>query len=216
MIRISEVIKEIVAENPVLQLGLHEGLFNLTQLAQYIKPMIEVRAKKELSTSAIVMTLSRMQREIKDQHIDRTRFRIENIVVNSRLMTCTYTKTPEAQSAMQKLHEEIQKQGGYMTLSEGTSQITLITDDANEEKMLEIMPGKPLFTRRNVASIGVIFHKDYLSFPGMLYILLQQIALQNINVIEIASTFTEFVIYIDEGDTKIAFDTLYGLFQSHE
>ncbi len=42
--------------------------------------------------------------------------------------------------------------------------------------------------------------------------LLQRVALQNVNLIEISSTYTEIVFYVAEKDTRIVFDTLFHSF----
>jgi aspartokinase len=41
---------------------------------------------------------------------------------------------------------------------------------------------------------------------------LQQVAVQGINVVEIASTATELILYLDQKDVRLAFDTLYQRF----
>ena len=46
----------------------------------------------------------------------------------------------------------------------------------------------------------------------MLYMLLQRVALQNVNLIEITSTYTEIVFYIDQRDTQTVFDTFFESF----
>ncbi|MEZ5590063.1 MAG: hypothetical protein R3F53_04905 [Gammaproteobacteria bacterium] len=45
----------------------------------------------------------------------------------------------------------------------------------------------------------------------MLYTLLQRVALQNVNLIEISSTYTEIVFFIAE-KIRIVFDTLFQSF----
>ncbi|MCB1808441.1 MAG: hypothetical protein KDJ99_25805, partial [Candidatus Competibacteraceae bacterium] len=62
------------------------------------------------------------------------------------------------------------------------------------------------------ASVGVQFGTHYADVPGMLYTLLQRVALQNVNLIEISSTYTEIVFFIAEEDTRIVFDTLFQSF----
>ncbi|MCP4606727.1 MAG: hypothetical protein GY847_40500, partial [Proteobacteria bacterium] len=42
--------------------------------------------------------------------------------------------------------------------------------------------------------------------------LIQQVALQNINVIEVASTATEFNVYVRSKDVRLAFDSIYQRF----
>ena len=64
----------------------------------------------------------------------------------------------------------------------------------------------------HVSAVTVQFAKSYVDVPGMLYMLLQRVTLQNINLIEIASTYTEIMMFIDEADTRTIFDTLFQSF----
>ena len=60
----------------------------------------------------------------------------------------------------------------------------------------------PLYRHDRLSSIGVEFNRRYADIPGMLYMLIQRVALQNINLIEIASTYTEIMFFVDEADTR--------------
>jgi aspartokinase len=56
------------------------------------------------------------------------------------------------------------------------------------------------------------FSERYLSVKGVLHQLLEQVALQNINVLEVASTATEFYIYVEEQDVEVAFAAIFRRF----
>jgi len=60
--------------------------------------------------------------------------------------------------------------------------------------------------------VGVAFDERYLKVKGILFQLMEEIALQNINVIEIASTATEFSIFLREEDVQLAFDAIFNRF----
>ena len=62
MIKISDALKEIVKSNNFLDYGLSHGILNITQTADWIKPLVEVRTKKNVSKSALIMALSRIMR----------------------------------------------------------------------------------------------------------------------------------------------------------
>ncbi len=47
----------------------------------------------------------------------------------------------------------------------------------------------------------------------MLYRILQALALQGVNLAEVASTTTEFHAYLAEDDVMLALDSLYGAFR---
>ncbi len=71
---------------------------------------------------------------------------------------------------------------------------------------------KPLYDHDHIASVAVQFGASYTDVPGMLYMLLQCVALQNVNLIEIASTYTEIIFFVDEADTQTIFDAFYRNF----
>jgi hypothetical protein len=47
----------------------------------------------------------------------------------------------------------------------------------------------------------------------VLYRILQALALQGVNLAEVASTTTEFHVYLAEDDVMLALDSLYGAFR---
>ena len=71
---------------------------------------------------------------------------------------------------------------------------------------------RPLFRHDHLAAIGVRFDPRYARIPGMLYMLPQRVALQNVTLIEITSTFTEIHLFIAEDDTRAIFDLLFQSF----
>jgi hypothetical protein len=65
---------------------------------------------------------------------------------------------------------------------------------------------------QNIASVGVKFHEKFIEVPGLLYMILQVVTMQHINIVELASTATEFIIYIDQKDIYLAFDAILSKF----
>lgn len=213
MIRTGDIVRSIASENPLLVFGLRQRLFNLSSLAAYLKPQVEVRAKRSISLSAILMSLSRYQRQIKHTTPQRDAFCVDRIDIQRGLVTYTYPKSDEVQQAVRKLGSNAPEKTKRMSMTEGTTQIMLIVDESSVSFVEQSLPKPFLYRHRNICAIGLSFDKRYVEFPGMLYIVLQQVSLQNINVVEMSSTYTELVLYIDEHDSKLAFETLYSLFQ---
>ncbi len=212
MIKISDAIKEIISENSFLEFGICNKLLNLTQLAKFIKPLLEVKTKKEIQTSAIVMNLSRLQKKYSEEiNVDEDLFQIDNISVFSNLVTLTFTKTPETHKQINKAYEKIFSKG-YCSFSESMGEITIIFEQNFYSKIISIISEKPKYENQNVSAIGVKFSEELFHNIGLLNILMQKLTLQGINLIEITSTFTEFIFYIEEKDLSKAFDTLHHCF----
>ena len=213
MRRVSDAINSIIAGNALLQMGLSHRLFNLTQLAKHIQPQVEAWTKKELQSSAILMQLSRLQRKFEDQGpFDDLEIYIDNLIIRSELVTLTYLKTKEIHRSINSLHNKIETKGGYLTLSQGINEVTLIFEKEHLELARSFIAQKPIYRHENIASIGVKLTKRYLETPGFFYLMFQQLYFQNINIIEIASTATELIFYVEQDDVRLAFDTLYNRF----
>lgn len=212
MIRISEALRDTIKGNPFLEFGVHYGLFNLTQLARYLQPMIEARAKKDVQVSAITMNLSRLQQDLRATTPAPERFEIENVTIHSGLSTVSYARSPEVHAGLHHVYDRIHRANGFCCLSQGLHEITAIVESHFRPWLAKRIRQKPVYSHDNLASVGVQFDDRYAEIPGMLYMLLQRVTLQNVNLIEIISTYTEIVFYVDERDTQTVFDTLFQSF----
>ncbi|MBU1992900.1 MAG: hypothetical protein ABH856_01110 [Patescibacteria group bacterium] len=213
MIKISDAIRRIIEKNPILKFGVSYGLFNLTQLAKFIIPQVEARTKKEVRPAAITMSLSRIQREMKKTSPKPDDIRLEHITVHSNLCTLTYFKSAQIHEQLNQLYDKIQKEKGYMTITESGNEITIIIKTEAHKAARKLIKEEPKNERKNITAIGIQFPQKYNETPGLLSLIIQQLTLQYINIVEIASTYTELFIYVDQKDTRLAFDTLLRSFQ---
>jgi pyridoxine 5'-phosphate synthase PdxJ len=61
----SEALEQVIAGNPFLQFGLAHRLYNLSELAKIVQPIVEVRIGKTVQRTALVTGLSRLQKRFK-------------------------------------------------------------------------------------------------------------------------------------------------------
>lgn len=213
MLKISDAVRAIIFNNNFLNFGIHYRLLNLSQVARFIAPLVADRTKKEVSDSAVLMSLSRIQQSIKDQQIEKPQYFLDRVSINGNLCSLTLPKTQTAHAALGKVFAHIQKQGGFFTMTEGMSEITVIlSNDYTEEALKALDKDKPHRTHRPIASVTAKFSPQYLETPGLLYRILHQVTMQNINLIEVASTATEFSVFLKEEDVELAFDSIYNAF----
>lgn len=217
MVKISDAVRAVVDGSPMLQAGLHHRLLNLSQVARFIQPLVEARTHKPATPSAILMGLSRLQRAMEAaptdvDSSDADPFYIDRIGVHTGLCAMTLTKTAEAHRELFGLVGHVQEEGGYLTITEGNTEITALLEARHLPLAGDALTSAPKGVQHHLAGLGVQFHEPYTRKPGLLYRLLQQISLQRINVVEVASTMTEFNIYLHEDDLMLAFDSVYGRF----
>ncbi len=214
MKKISDALREIINSNQFLTYGMQNKLINLTQLAKHLKSTVEVRTKKDLkSSTALLMALSRMQNEYGKKVKKLVKFKVKNVTAYSNLSIYTFSRNAQLLSQLGKLYAAIEHRHCYITLGQGTDEVTLIVNDAGVEELKKHLKDKPKHHSGKISALSVKFDEEYYNDAGILYYLIQQVTLQGINIKEITSTFTEIVFYVDEKDMKLLFDTIYTQFK---
>jgi hypothetical protein len=219
MRKLNTELAKLVQENPFLELGLREQLLNSAAVARLLQPLLASRLKKPISIPAIAMALSRMSPDLLNQTtghspaINETplQFATTDLSVRTGLELVSFPQTPDTRRELEKLYRKIQRKELFATLTEGTREITLIFQSEETHILLPSL-GAPLVQRKDIGCIALYFPKQYGRTPGFLYAVFQQLFFQNINVIEIASTSQELLIYLDEQDLQLGFDTLFERF----
>ena len=212
MIKISDEIREIIAGNPFLEFGMTPRLFNLTQLAKFIKQLIEVRTQKEVQHTAILMSLSRILKVLEKIAPQINDFKIENIAINSNLTTMTFGKSDQVLGEIDKLGQKIRKKNGFWSVTQGMCEVTIFFENIFSDLAGECLTENPKYQNNEISCVGVRFSEKYFEVPGILYALMQKIILQNINLVEISSTYTELNFYVRKKDVKLTFETLHDYF----
>ncbi len=211
MIKISEAVTEIFRKNVFFEFGLSNRIMNLSQLAKFIHPLVESRLQREVQVSAITMNLSRMQDKLIKKIPKVEDFTVENISIQSNLVVFSMDKRPNIRAKMLKMAEKVNDESGYFVFSESTSEMTVVTDKSYisfvEKNLMDIK-----YKNEKIASISVKFDEELFKMPGLLYALMQKLNLQNINLIEVASTYTEFIFFVEESDIYLAFETIHKCF----
>lgn len=208
MIKVSDAILAIIRGNPFLEFGVHHQLFNSAQLARYLQPFIAARTHTDTKESAIAMALSRLASGLVDNTPEPTDFQFQSVNVTAGLCTASFTRTMSAHRAVNRLQTEMFKKEAFCSVSEGMKEVTVIVENRFQQRLLALVEEQPVYQHTDLASVEIYFGSTYTNTPGMLYMLLQRAALQNINLIEITSTCSGLTMFIAEKDTRRLFDTL--------
>ena len=184
-----------------------------TRLARFLKPSVEAQTHKDVSENAILMNLSRLQRRVASAPTgEEETLVLDRVTIQPGLASVTRLKTAESHRELDRLFDRMQQTGGFVTVTEGIREITVIVDATNLEFLLGLSKAKPRLIHRELACVAVSFSERYLRVKGILHQLLQEVALQDINVVEVTSTATEFSIFLEEPYVQLAFDALYNRF----
>ena len=104
------------------------------------------------------------------------------------------------------------KQGKIFNIVHGNYEIGIITNQSNKEKVLgTITDENVLRVVEDCVVVSLMYSKDYLFTPGVIYNVLRLVAWENINILSITLTPQELNIVVDRKDTMRAYNTLEKL-----
>jgi hypothetical protein len=212
MIKVADAVREIVDNDPALKTGLAQKLLNLSQVARHIRSTVEARTHKPVQLGAITMALSRLRDELAPLEAVPPLRLADRITVQRGLVVLTFPNAPQVHAGLLELQRRVRQARRYLTITEGVREITLIIEQPLLADVRETVPLHPTRTVQGVASLTISLTERNLTTPGVLYRLLQPLALQGVNLVEVASTTTEFHVYLTEDDVMLALDSLYGAF----
>ncbi len=214
MKKISDTLCELIIAEPFLEKGVREGLFNGAALARFLQPVLQARLKKEITLASIQMALSRAKIDFEHKHTLREeRFVVTDLGVRGNLEVVSYKQSLDVRKALEKLYRRLQSKDVFVTLTEGRREVTLIFDRTGTAIDFELL-GSPLVHHQNVGCVSIYFPKQEFDTPGFLHAVFEQLYFQGINIIEITSTSWELLIYVEQEDLQLSFDTIFQRFAS--
>lgn len=211
MKKISTALTEIIARNNFLMFGLKNNLLNLSKTASYLKPLVEIRTKKQVADSAVLMGLSRINRQALAKTKDlanKKQTLFINFTIKTNLCSFTYINTAELRKQLDTLYPQLRGQKGYFTQSQGISEYSITIDESQADLVKKYIKEKPKAKKFGLVSIDMQMHESFYNDVGVISEILQQIAYQGISVHELSSTYNELIFCVDSKNLKLTFDTL--------
>jgi len=198
---ISDEIKQIISDSPFLEEGIQRGIVNLSALAREMKPHLESTLFKELSDGAVTMALNRTAKKIKQKEkaVSSKKKIVGDLIVRSSLSEFTYRISETTTNNQRALLKETKKERSqFVTITRGIDQLTIIISSSFHDVVRKIFKNEQLVQKiDDLSSITCKLYSHVIYTPGIFYTILKLLAWENINVIEVVSTYTEFTIVLD-------------------
>jgi len=199
MIKIQDVVRDIIYKNEEALFALSQGFMNLSAYAKQIRKEVEDETMKEVKPSGIVVALSRIQNSLDKQHPLIQEITIDNITAKSPLSEIVFEKTPKVLSLLSSLYEKANaKNDDFLTMTLSTSSITVISSDRLKSFILEHFQEEPLMQKNGLASLGISLDPQYYPKPNITYSLIQRIAQKRIPLAETITTYTEIIFIFED------------------
>lgn len=216
MITIPEVVAEIVQRSPFLEEAMQDEIINFSGLARMIQPDIEKKLMKDVKEGAIVMALKRYPLSAPVHRNERIKSFIASlgdIVVRSKLIDYTFKNSDSIDECQKKFIDEIAGDDEvFYTVSKGVSETTLVASASVRNSVKRAFHAEKLISEtKDLASITIKLPKENSRISGIYYYLFKELAVKDINVIEVISTTNEITLVLYDKDVDFAFTTLKRL-----
>lgn len=197
MIKISQVVQNILASDELAQEALAENLLSLAAYADKIHKQVERSTHKEVKRGSIVVALSRLAQKKRFAPPLKPEVKIADISVHGSLTLLLYPKTADTQRKLHTLQPFKVAATDIFSVTEGSSQITIAAAGKSVKVVTDHM-GKPKKEVENLSAVTIEFAKDYSQIPNVFYVLFAALGAKRINILEIVSTESEISFIVEK------------------
>ena len=201
MIKIQPIVRETVLGDFEAYVALTNHYMNMSSYAYRIRPLVEARAKKQVTITSLVVALSRLRKEFKKEKPLIQEVKITNITTKLPLSEVVYENTNVSIARLESFHKKVPiTREDFFTTTVGTTELTLVCSSHLARKVLKHFGVKPKIFINDLAAIGISFSPEQLNVPNTLFSLISVVARARVNIAEIVSTYTELIFIIAEKD----------------
>jgi hypothetical protein len=214
MVNVAHITKKIINEKPFLLEALSRGIINQFALAEDIKTEVEKELGKEVKVSAVNMAIRRLAEKTDTYCINEIDFGSDvDLTIKSNLILYNLNRTWETQKKVKEIYSLSEGHPGqFLNIIQGPYEIAIITNESNEKKIESTFEEQEINKKKNnIAGITLKLPQESTKTPGYLFSLVKAIFWENLNIVELFSTFTELTLIFEEKDVARAFETIRKL-----
>ena len=216
MTNVTHEVWKVIDNDPSIRRCMGYGLINTTALAKYIINRKKIEGTLEAVSSAI--------RRYKFDRYDDV-FTTANDIVSlgelstkSKLANIALIKDTEVEELLPKLFSVIQfHRGDVLRIIQADAAIKILVNEKNLETVQNLFPKKKIIKiDRNLAEINMHLHPDAVNTPGIIAVISNELAMNDVNVMESMSCVPEMLWFVQEKDILKAYNVLYQICGSKE
>lgn len=215
---VAEATRSLLERKPFLKELMAMDAVNYRGLARHFRDQVEEMTGKEaVSLDSIVVAIRRYER---DAFLDeRLMERIEDVLHNSELtmrsdiVYYTLPRTERFHSMALEAYQEIdQRSAGRAYLLQSDAEIAFITNEKNAEPIkAKLDRDEAKNIERDLAMIVMESPDEVLEADGIISYLTEKIIMDGIGLIDLVTTYTEFVFLVREEDSTQLYEVLRGV-----
>jgi aspartokinase len=136
--------------------------------------------------------------------------RPSDLTVRSNLVELTFHVSETIRGRHRRLLDRLARaDDAFVTYTQGATEVMLMVSAALEKTVLEVFAGERLVAKvHDLSALVIRLSPGTVQTPGVYYAILKRLAWQNLNVVDVVSTSTEFTIVVANDEVDKAFAAL--------
>ena len=216
MTNIVHIVWKMLDSSPSIRRCMSNGLINTTALARYLIEKKKVNGTLDAVSSAI----RRYELDRYDEIFSTANeiVSLGSISTKSKLANISLMKDTEVEEILPKLFSIIQfHRGDVLRIIQADEAIKILVNEKNLETVENLFPRKKIIKiDRNLAEINMHLHPEAVNTPGIIAVVSNELAINDVNVMETMSCVPEMLWFVNERDVLKAYNVLYQLCQPKE
>lgn len=210
MLKISDAVATTLLQDMEALHVFKADCLNLSAYAKKIQPTIMQMVKKDVQVGSIVIALTRLRTLVQQQPNLHPLPTAMNMSVRSGLMELVYERTDHNVQYFNQAQQQLQTSTeDFLIATQGIAEITLIIDQKKLTELQSIFTNiTPRFTLPNLSALTLRTTSKDIYTPNVFFTILRPFALEQINIIEIISTYTEITLMFEQKDVQRGFKVL--------
>lgn len=209
---IHSFVWKIIDTDVSLKKELSRDLINVRKLANYI-----IKTQKiDASLDSVISAIRRYRSSGIKKREEQSAYDIlkqAKLSVRTQMVSLELKRTDEVKTQLGRPDKLVEYQEhDTVRVLEGSNTLTLIFDKKNTDKVISQFSKKNILNViKNVGMLELSYSKDLEKTPGVFFIIANELAQNDISIIDALISASEHIIVVDEKGITRAFDLIYAL-----
>ena len=213
---VTQIVETLIRQKPFLHEALRRGIINHAALAEDLMPDVAASLEKKVTFSAVNMAIRRLSERLETRQVESRLFdKDSDITIRSHLVVITLDKTAEVLAYVRTLYDSgDMERGDFLTVTQGLHEVMIVTNEKHQPTVLGALPKQAVKkVIPGLSGITVHVSPSATETVGLFYIISRSMNWENINIVDVVSTWTELTFIVVEKDTGRAFDLMTELIE---
>ncbi|HLD49317.1 MAG TPA: ACT domain-containing protein [archaeon] len=218
---VSKTVEEILSNRPFIVDLFRIDAANYSGIARHILPLIEKKIMKKPDIQGVIMAVKRYAEKTKgmplSSHIQKAMAKCD-LRLKGNIVDFTIKRNYNNYETVLEVYEKIKwEEGDIIYIFQSLTEIAVVLDKKNEGMISKKVSEMEIICKEeNLAMVTLKTPPEIVDVPGFLHYIVGLIASEGISIFDIASTYTDLVLIVKEGDGAKTYKVLFDAIKKTE